>query len=531
MITVLLAEDESLELNALEYDIDYASVGMEVVGTASDGKAALALLQELKPDVLISDIVMPKQSGLELLRMAKSLQPDIFVVIISGHQRFEYAQSAIEYGVESFLTKPLFPEQVYEVLKNIAEKIRQRNRRRFEEAFYAKEREENLPLLREMFVRSLIEGTVQKNLKQRFAYYEIPLQDGSLSAMCLLPEERNDITKLSLRRCVTDFFQVQGRACCFSSLAPDHSAVLCVLFQCREGDTSDTIYDLAEKLRIAVLTDGGFAVCIGTGPIGASVADISACAAKALQALDYRFYMDSEQVISFQDISAREHTGSPQQLRQLFPSVLVAIDRGDGPALEALCGKLYDAAAACSLPPRHLKILFAELMSRIISSHYESDPDGSSQDDLSARYNRMLSAETLSDMVGLIKQELITTRESVDTYITGRKEWLVKTIKEIIHTHYAENLTIDSIARQAYISTGYATRLFRQYTGESINSYLVQTRMSIAADTLKDPSVSISETAARVGYTNIPYFSSVFRKKYGYTPREWRDMHAGASEK
>ncbi len=531
MITVILAEDEALELAALERDIDYASLGMQVIATASDGKSALNLLKTHQPDILISDIVMPKLSGLELLRITKEQLPDTHVILISGHQRFDFAQIAIEYGVEGFLTKPLFPEQVYDILKNIAQKIQKRNRRRFEDDLYNRELEENLPLLREVFVRSLIEGTVQSNLESRLSYYRIALRNAPLSAMCILPEEHSDITKLSLRRCVTAFFEQENRPCCFANLAPENNSMLCVLYQCTGEDTADTVYDLADRLRLAVLTEGGFAVSIGTSPVGAGLPHISTCAANAKQALDYRFYMDEEDIISYSDIASQERLGSPQQIRQLFPSILEAIDKGDSDTLDRLCAKLYYEASICSLPPHHLRILFTELMSRIISSRCESDPTDSSQEDLSKLYTRMLRARTLTDMVSLIKQELDTAQERVGSYLSGRKEWLVRTIKDIIHAHYAEDLTIDAIAGQAFISTGYATRLFRQYTGESINSYLTQIRMNAAAELLKTPTASISDTATKVGYTNVPYFSSVFRKKFGYTPREWRDMHAGASEK
>lgn len=477
MISVLLAEDEILELRALEHDIDYASVGMQVVGTARDGMTALELLKELKPDVLISDIVMPKQSGLQLLRTAKELNPDIFVVIISGHQSFEYAQKAIEYGVESFLTKPFFPEQINEVLTNISFKIQQRNRRRFEDELFVQEWAKNLPLLRENFVRSLIQGAQHNKIEQHFLNYNILLEDAPLSAMCILPEERNDLTKLSLRKCVSAFFEEQNRACAYSFLVPEYSGVLCVLFQCSEDDSADTLYDLAEHLRVTVLTECGFSSSVGTGSIGTGLADISTCADQALQALDYRYYLGAEKVVAFQDIATGEQAGSSQQLRQLFPDIILSMNQGDAFALEENCDKLFRVAMRSVLPHWYLQIMFAELLSRVLSARYESQLDSCKQEDFLTLYERIMSTETLYDMMEILKEELIRARNSVSTYIKGRKEWLVNNIKEIINKHYFENLTIDEIAKQAFISTGYATRLFRQYTGESINSYLVHTRM------------------------------------------------------
>lgn len=531
MITVVIVEDEILELNALKNDIDYASLGMQIVGTACDGETALALLREKTPDVLITDIVIPGLNGLELLRFAKELRPDMYAIIISGHQRFDYAQLAIKYGVERFLTKPLHSSQLWDLLQNISLSIQQHNRKQFEEEFFIHELNANMPLLRDMFVHSLIEGSSFPDISKRLAYYNITLADAPLAAMCLLADETSDITILSLRRSVVAFFENEGCGYCITSLSFAQTSVLCVLFQCQPADSAITIYDLAERLRIAVLTDSGFLVTIGTGCIGSGWTDIPSCVATAKQALEYRFYLGIGQVISFYDISAKEYIGSPHLIRQLFPLILAAANEGDSSVIEQLCSKLYHNASISALSPQHVRILFTELMSCIISSRSESGLDGLEKNDIFSLYTKLLSTETLEDMVSQIKQELITVKKSKDNYIIGREEWLVEKIKEIIKAQYAENLTIDTIARQVYISSGYATRLFRKHTGDSINNYIIQTRMAVAANILKDPSITISEAATKTGYSNIAYFSSVFRKTYSYTPREWRDMHAKTTKK
>ena len=103
---------------------------------------------------------------------------------------------------------------------------------------------------------------------------------------------------------------------------------------------------------------------------------------------------------------------------------------------------------------------------------------------------------------------------------------LVGRIKEIVAAGYSGSISCEDIAAQIFISSSYATRLFRKHTGDSINAYITRVRMNAALDILRDPTVSIGEVAARTGYNNIAYFSSVFRKTFDCTPREWRDSHA-----
>ena len=520
LIKIVIAEDEALEMEAMKNDVDYSSLGMEVAGTAYNGKNALELVKRILPDILITDIVMPKLSGLELAKRAKELRPDISIVLISGHQRFDYARQGIEYGVDGFLIKPLFPEHLYATLQEIAKKIQQRNRRRFDEEVYAEELRANLPVLRELFIGSVMTGALPEDVQKRFDYYGITLTDSSLSAMCLLPEEKSDASMLSLRRCVSSFFGAMDRNHCFAILSRIQNEPLCVLFQCGAEDGSSTLFDLAEQLRISILNDSGLAVTIGLGSCASGWKGIAECVTHAQRALEYRFYIGSGQVISFQDISSAVHYGSPNSLRSLFVPLLDAADRGDEDEVERLCAEMKREASGFNLSPESMRLLFSELVSRIFFSRYEL---GLGAND----FCEAINADTLDGLIEHIKNELLSKNQSTGRYIAGREQWLVQRIKEEIGSHYAENPTIDDIAERIYISAGYAAKLFRKHTGESINSYMIRIRIQAAADILTDPSVNINEAAARTGYTNISYFSSVFRKHFNCTPREWRDLHAG----
>ena len=110
MIRVIIADDEKLICRLVQALADWDSLGMEVAGTAENGLEALQLVEALEPDILITDIRMPGCDGLELIRRAKELRPQLEVVIISGYAHFEYAQSAIQFGVGNYLLKPIKKE-------------------------------------------------------------------------------------------------------------------------------------------------------------------------------------------------------------------------------------------------------------------------------------------------------------------------------------------------------------------------------------------------------------------------------------
>jgi len=117
MIKVLIADDEKRIRDGLSSTIPWAELGMEVVGTAANGEAALALARETRPQIILTDVRMPRMDGLEFLKQAKAFLPRVKVVIISGYDDFSYAQQAVKLGVSDYLVKPVGEAEIRLVLE------------------------------------------------------------------------------------------------------------------------------------------------------------------------------------------------------------------------------------------------------------------------------------------------------------------------------------------------------------------------------------------------------------------------------
>lgn len=120
MIRVLIADDEKRIRDGLSATIPWGDLGMEVVGTAAHGEAALALARETRPQIILTDVRMPRMDGLEFLKQAKAFLPRVKVVILSGYDDFTYAQQAVKLGVSDYLVKPVGAGEITAVLKNLA---------------------------------------------------------------------------------------------------------------------------------------------------------------------------------------------------------------------------------------------------------------------------------------------------------------------------------------------------------------------------------------------------------------------------
>lgn len=122
LLRMMLVDDESLILRGLKETYDWQSMGFEIVGTALDGDIALELLDEVKPDIIMTDISMKRMSGLELMEEVRRLRPDVEFMVLSAYRDFEYAQTAIRNGALQYLIKPLDDEELASTMEEVYRK-------------------------------------------------------------------------------------------------------------------------------------------------------------------------------------------------------------------------------------------------------------------------------------------------------------------------------------------------------------------------------------------------------------------------
>jgi two-component system response regulator YesN len=158
MYKVVFADDEILTREAIAENTPWEEAGFQLVGTAENGRDAIAVIEEQKPELLVTDICMPVMDGLELSGYVQTHYPDMKVMILSGYDEFEYAKKALKYGVSEYILKPITSAELKDELIRIREKLDKDAEKRDRIAGIRREYEENLPLLREHFLERLLNG-------------------------------------------------------------------------------------------------------------------------------------------------------------------------------------------------------------------------------------------------------------------------------------------------------------------------------------------------------------------------------------
>ena len=123
MIKVFLVEDEYVIREGIKKNIDWQAHGYEFCGEAGDGELAFPMIQEIRPDIVITDIRMPFMDGLALSRLIKKEFPETEIIILSGYEEFEYAKEGIKIGVAQYLLKPISGDALIKEIDLVAASI------------------------------------------------------------------------------------------------------------------------------------------------------------------------------------------------------------------------------------------------------------------------------------------------------------------------------------------------------------------------------------------------------------------------
>lgn len=503
MYKVLLVDDEEMVTQGLSRFVPWQELGFQVAGTAASVDKALDFLQGEPVDLVITDVMMPVKTGLDLIASLNSRYPAVKTVILSGYSDFAYAQQAVRLGALDYLTKPINFAAIRELLQRVREKLDEE-----------RQRTGTNDRLTQALTRSVI-----MNLCNGF-----PLEPGK---MALYLDISCPITALRLS-CHTrqplpanlapHLASVLGRC---QIVSPGENELLCVL----EGHREQSAVCAALEELVALVSIGTLPLCIGVSEEFPGYRELPTAAVQAAKAMRYQMarctagvtpYSKMRQMyLNLKETAEEKITGlvadlaTPDRRQNLvaeFQGVFSALEARPEVSLttaQQFCTELLielDAPLRELLPedyPRHA--LLSETLMEILSDRTLRDL----QDHVTA-YLRNLLADLPHSDEGENALELI---DRVKTYIQD---------------HYAENLTLAVLSNVFFVCPAYLSRLFKKKTGINFVDYLTRLRVEKAKEFLAIPTLKVYTVAEMVGYENPRYFSRIFKDITGTSPQDYR---------
>lgn len=527
MIRMILADDEPVILRGLMMLINWEELGIEIAGMAYDGNELITLIDQCNPDLIVSDICMPGQSGIDVLKYVQASRRTPKVVFISAYKEFAYAQEALKYGALDYLVKPVNTNQLQQVIQKAVSLIRdETEEERKREKLQHLEQDSKDRSFEELLDRLtdgdekvvyILEETLRLNCGKHATVCVGDYSRGVRGQVRWQKRERKlidfaitNVMRESLKNIPNSLFFRKGDIFCYLILSEDLSLPIQV---------SKTVRDQVHSYLKLDMT-------IGVGGSVSSLEKTSVSFKQALEALDWAYFLSPGHVIPY-DTSPVESTAQlhiEEMQSQLLDHLI-----GSDDLYEPL-SRLLLAVKQSAVGNKHT--LVSGVYNMLISLRQELQALGVSLEPYDEDFRDLLKQisgfDTLQEVEAYVRKFITDMHPLVKNRLGNKEHVQIKRVKEYIDTNYATNITLDSIADLIYMNPSYFSTFFKKHTGQNYKQYLTEIRMKHARQMLLHSDLLIYEIAEKVGYNSARLFSDMFRKHYGQIPHEFRNSKGKA---
>lgn len=537
MLKVFLVEDESIVREGLKNNIPWHEYGYQFTGEASDGEMALPMIRKIRPDVLITDIKMPFMDGLALSRIVTQEIPDIKIVIISGYDEFEYAQQAIRVGVEQYLLKPITKNTLRKVLLEIREKIESEQEQRSYLETFQNEMKEYENYARRSFLEKVFSGVFSvQQIYEEAAKISLDL-DGpcyNLALLNLQVKRQNPEYAMQepegvgeVREALFRYFLRFPKYLIFQWNISLHGVLIKGEADQMEELKEQCIYNIEKICSQQVFS---LEWCVAVGEPVERLSLLPECYAKVNHILAHRFFnpqrhilteKDAEELLPGKDLKSFASVDSAK----VNPDIIEGFLReGKQEEIKDFVNG-YLAGVKDALESRlfrdylllNVRFTTVNYMERIGVNQQDFLPE---DDDQKVREASGSGANIDAYMLELLERALaLRDRENENQ----GKHVLKKGLKYIEENFSEESFSLNSVAGAIGVSSNYFSSIFSQEMQITFIEYVTKKRMEKAKKLLSQTQLHSSEIAGEVGYKDPHYFSFVFKKTVGCTPREYRN--------
>ncbi len=523
MIKLMIVDDEAGIRKGLRHYVDWSTWDIQLVAEAENGDDAFQKAIQTQPDILLSDIRMPGRDGIQLARELKEVLPSLRIIFLTGYNETQYLQDALKIGVKDYLLKPAGVENIVEsVLKVKKECLSERNRY-LESMSKDALLNEGIPILQMHFLGDVIHGRItnEEAALGKAWRLKIPMDQPCLQLALLRTGEADANQYRSSKEHAMDFWQKtqsmnlaleNSPGGFFTELEPD--LFLLLMGADTPAHTNTAMLGFCSKLSDALSPKLYPYLAIGVGSVAQGIRELPASYRDARRALGLWAWNTDTRIFPGPRPKDEPH--------------LEAAHKWEHAAAHAFSQELWSEGSryfedmfreyACALADfdevkhscRRLLTIVRHLVHRDSPAQLEDD---------TAHLDVLLSGEELRTWM----QEQLVEPQQQEGHAAGSP--LVRKAQEYIRDHYSEDITLQSIAREIFVTPNYLGRIFREQTGYKLGDWLNKYRINQAKLLLDDPELKTYEIATRVGFSSYKYFSVCFLKYAGCSARDYRNKN------
>ncbi len=480
---------------------------------ANNGKKAYQILSEREVDLMLTDIKMPFMSGMDLVKAAKEIKPDMPIAIFSGFGEFTYAQEAIRYGVKNYILKPVKPDEFKETIQTMLADCRKKEEQE-------EEKQKNNDFQYKHFLQKYLFTGKTSYLEEITGggHFSANKKEGfeNIQNMMLLDTE-NHFFEEHGTRLVEELIELMGRKIDYMDI--NTQQMLLIFYR----SATDNYLRIAKVINELIQNKYGVKCYISVSRKLHSPEEYPRVYQELETQIENKFYHLNQMIFSCE--TEDEQNAQSNQRVDYQKKILENIKLKDIASLWDNFEKLKRQIREESMDSQmYVKFIFSELVKDLYD---EMQATGSvkMKEIVEAIYragNVNTICKITEECIQEFEQNCMQTENGVRSDIDQ--------VKQYIAYHVDEDLSIDKLAAKVYLSQGYLSYIFKKETGMNLSRYIKQCRMEKAKEMLKGTNMKIVQICEKVGFSNVSYFCQSFREYCGVSPEKYRKGESGDEE-
>lgn len=519
MYKVFIVEDEHLIRDNLRTQILSLSKSypLSYVGEAGDGEMALASILDLQPDIILTDIKMPFMDGLTFAKEARKILPWARIIFISGFDDFEYMKGAIQVQADEYLLKPIKNDELKQTLIKVITLLNE------QKSLTANEPDSAL-LVTEIKKNHFLNGLFKGELPVIDAIKEAETFDRNIvgKKMCVLLATNQFNSKFSDYAHFSKhlkFLFDQDELVLFSSVSSRFVKFL--IFSAQKEAVLEKSYQIAQTLIHELEQDTQDDIAVAIGPVVDRLSEIPTSFNKAKEMLGTYGYFRMEKIISYED-DMKEGELSPTHPFKMDLAKEIAASTEDN---QKVLIKKLTVDHGNEERTRMVRFFILTELNHLIKKKEQSSVDSSANE---KSIPDLISIASDKEQYEIFLRDSISYLVKVDINPSMLKYQSVIThALNFIDEHYTSpDISLNMVANELYLSPAHFSTIFSQSTGKTFIDYLTDKRITLAQKLITETNNKLSDIALEIGYNDPNYFSFLFKKKQGVSPKEYRKKNS-----
>lgn len=504
MINMLIVDDEIIIQKGLA-KVPWDTVGVHLIKTVSSGAEALKLIKTENIQILFTDIQMPDINGLELLKAAKLLNPEIEGVILTGHSSFTYAKEAVSLQAYDYILKPCNPREVLDIIGKLACRIENRIQKQtlFSHTIYRLQENE----LMNNLLHFIVDTPVSPNIGEHSFHFPDYLKSSCWfqTGLC------------SLNEAVPNNIIVSFKASGYDMIALEYNSKKIFLFYSEKNTPVPT--EEIKKFFYALKSSFPFEnLRLSLGGQVSSLIELPLSFRQAEQVFSLFFSHPQENFLTYGSLQDKLSTKAPESITR---ELIFHIESCNYTAAAEGLKKLEDYYETAYVLPGYIHAVFIELS--IFACNLASQKKEENFSGLTAEQLLMITdSKSLDELISITKSLIFRCIDILNSSCDLPPSNLAQQCRDYIKENYDKEINLAKAAQTLHVNADYLGRLLKKEFGLSFGQILANIRLEKACSLLADINLPISEISLTVGFKDFRHFGQMFKARYKMTPSQYR---------